>query len=83
MEDNGPGIPPAKLAMLQADLARQTARKATVLRDGDTLDIYIDQNMIGDVLNTPGMFDLAVPFVIESVAPDSPNARAAIFAAMK
>ena len=69
---------PEKFYMLQADLARQTARKATVLRDGDTLDIYIDQNTIGDVLNTPGMFDLAVPFVIESVAPDSPNASAGL-----
>ena len=33
---------PEKFAMLQADLARQTARKATVLRDGDTVDIYLD-----------------------------------------
>lgn len=69
---------PENFGMLQADMARQSARKATVLRDGDTLDIYIDQNMIGDVLNTPGMFDLAVPFVIESVAPDSPNASAGL-----
>ena len=69
---------PERFGMLQADLARQTARKATVLRDGDTVDIYIDQNMIGDVLNTPGMFDLAVPFVIESVAPESPNADAGL-----
>ena len=69
---------PENFGMLQADMARQSAKKATVLRDGDTLDIYIDQNMIGDVLNTPGMFDLAVPFVIESVAPDSPNASAGL-----
>ena len=69
---------PEKFAMLQADLARQTARKATVLRDGDTVDIYIDHNMIGDILNTPGMFDLAIPFVIESVAPESPNAASGL-----
>lgn len=64
---------PENFGMLQADLARRTAHKATVLRDGDTLDIYIDQNMIGDVLNTPGMFDLAVPFVINEVPETSPN----------
>ena len=59
--------------MLQADLARRTASKATVLRDGDTLDIYIDQNMIGDVLNTPGMFGLAIPFIIDTIPATSPN----------
>ena len=64
---------PERFEMLQADMARQTAKKATVLRDGDTLDIYLDQNMIGDVLNTPGMFDLAIPFVVDTVPATSPN----------
>lgn len=64
---------PVNFLMLQADMARQTAGKATVLRDGDTLDIYLDHNRIGDVLNTPGMFDLARPFVIGSVAEGSAN----------
>ncbi len=64
---------PERFEMLQADMARQTARKATVLRDGDTVNIYLDQNRIGDVLNTPGMFDLAIPFVIDTVPPSSPN----------
>lgn len=64
---------PENFGMLQADLARRTAEKATVLRDGDTLDIYIDRNMIGDVLNTPGMFSLATPFVIDTVPPTSAN----------
>ena len=64
---------PENFGMLQADLARRTAEKATVLRDGDTLDIYIDGNMIGDVLNTPGMFSLATPFVIDTVPPASAN----------
>ena len=64
---------PENFGMLQADLARHTTRKATVLRDGDTVDIYIDHNMIGDVLNTPGMFSLAVPFVIDTVPPESVN----------
>ena len=64
---------PENFAMLQADLARKTARKATVLRNGDTLDIYIDHNMIGDVLQSPGMFDLALPFVISEVPQTSIN----------
>ena len=64
---------PTDFSMLQVDLARQTARKATVLRQGDTLDLYIDQNMIGQVLQTPGMFSLAIPFVINTVAEESLN----------
>lgn len=64
---------PENFGMLQADMARHTARKATVLRNGDTLDIYIDHNMIGAVLNTPGMFSLAVPFVVENVPETSAN----------
>jgi regulator of sigma E protease len=65
---------PENFSMLQADLARRNVRKATVLRGTDTLDIYIDHSMIGDVLNTPGMFDLAIPFVVESFMEGSPNA---------
>ena len=59
---------------LQVDLARRDVRKATVLRGTDTLDIYIDQSYIGDVLNTPGMFDLAIPFVVDTIPSTSPNA---------
>lgn len=70
------GYEPENFYSLQADLARRKVRKATVLRDGDTLDIYIDQSRIGEILNTPAMFDLAVPFVVESVVEDSPNADA-------
>lgn len=69
---------PENFGMLQADLARRNVRKATVLRGADTLDIYIDHTMIGEVLNTPGMFDLAVPFVIQSVMEGSPNEQAGL-----
>ena len=58
---------PVDFSLLQVDLARRDVRKATVLRGTDTLDIYMDQSLIGAVLSTPGMFDLAVPFVIDSV----------------
>ena len=66
---------PEDFSMLQADLARQTPDKAVVLRDVDTINIYIDHNMIGQVLNTPGMFDLAFPFKVKSVADGNPNAH--------
>ena len=63
---------------LQADLARRQVRKATVLRGTDTLDIYIDQALIGEVLNSPGMFDIALPFVVDSVMAGGPNAASAL-----
>ena len=65
---------PENFGMLQADLIRRDVHKATVLRGGDTLDIYIDQARIGEILNDPLMFDLAIPFVVDSVMADSPNA---------
>ncbi len=68
---------PENFAMLQADLARRDVHKATVLRGADTLDIYVDQSMIGDVLNSPLMFDLAVPFVVDSIAA-GPNASSGL-----
>ena len=64
---------PENFSNLQADLARKTPQKATVLREMDTLDIYIDHNMIGKVLQNPGMFDLALPFVIKEVPETSIN----------
>ena len=65
---------PQNFGMLQADLARRNVSSAKILRDGDTLDLYIDQSYIGEVLNSPGMFDLAVPFVVDSMRYDSGNA---------
>ena len=64
---------PENFGMLQADLARQSVKKATILRNGDTLNIYIDQKRIGEVLQNPGMFDLAVPFIVAEVSETSPN----------
>lgn len=65
---------PRDFSMLQADLARRNVGRVTVLRDGDTLDIYIDRAMMGDVLQSQGMFDLAVPFVVDTIPAESPNA---------
>jgi regulator of sigma E protease len=66
---------PENFGMLQASLAREGASKAVVLRDSDTINIYIDHSRMGEVLNTPGMFDLARPFIVDSIPESSPNYR--------
>lgn len=64
---------PENFAMLQADLVRNDVSKVTVLRQNDTVDLYIDQSRIGEVLQSPGMFDLALPFTISEVPKQSLN----------
>ena len=64
---------PENFAMLQADLVRNNVSKVTLLRQSDTVDLYIDQNRIGEVLQTPGMFDLALPFTISTIPEESVN----------
>ena len=58
---------------LQVDMARGRARTATVLRDGDTLTLYLDQARLPEVLQDRGMFGLALPFVVDTIPPTSPN----------
>lgn len=70
---------PKNFGMLQADLARRDVSEVTVLRDSDTVSVFIDRSMIGEVLNSPYLFDLAVPFVIDSVVRVSANASAGLF----
>ena len=65
---------PEDFGMLQADLARRKVRQAKVLRGSDTLTLYIDGAMLGAVLKDELMFDLAIPFCIDSMAADGPNA---------
>lgn len=69
---------PEDFLSLQTDLARRRVRTATVLRGADTLVLCIDQNLIGEILNSPGMIDLAVPFVVDSVMAGGANASAGI-----
>lgn len=64
---------PENFAMLQADLVRNNVNVATVLRQTDTVHLYIDQSRIGEVLQTPGMFDLALPFIISEIPQESVN----------
>ena len=67
------GYEPENFGMLQADLARRDTRSARILRGTDTLSLYIDHAYMADVLSSPAMFDLAVPFVIDSMRVDGPN----------
>ncbi|MCQ2177095.1 MAG: RIP metalloprotease RseP [Bacteroidales bacterium] len=61
------GRVPKDFLSIQSDMARRGVRKVNVLRGTDTLGIYIDHAMIEGILNTPLMFDIAVPFVVDSV----------------
>ncbi len=72
------GETPENFGMLQADLARSNNGKVTVLRGSDTLDIYIDQNRLNEILNTPGMFDIAIPFVVDSLPAGTLNANSGL-----
>jgi len=67
------GVKTENFANLQIDLVRSRAREALVVRDGDTITIDIDPIYIPAMLNTPGMFDLAFPFVVAQVPEESPN----------
>jgi len=67
------GWEPENFGMLQADLARRDVRTAHILRGADTVSLYIDHAYIADILNSPVMFDLAVPFVVDSMRADGPN----------
>ena len=69
---------PEDFGMLQADLARRNVRTAKILRDSDTLTLYIDQAYIGEVLKSPVMFDLALPFIVDSMRFDGGNAACGI-----
>lgn len=65
---------PVDFGMLQADLARRKVRRATVQRGSDTLSLYIDGALLADVLGDAFMFDIAIPFCIDSIASDGVNA---------
>ena len=58
---------------LQVDMARGRARTATVVRGEDTLTLYLDQARLPEVLQDRGMFGLALPFVVDTIPPSSPN----------
>lgn len=69
---------PENFGMLQADLARRAPRVVKVLRGADTVTLYMDHSLIGEVINTPDMFALAIPFVVDTLLPGSQNAEAGL-----
>lgn len=69
---------PENFAMLQADLARRSPLTARVLRGDDTVTLYMDHSLIGEVLNNANMFSLAIPFVVDTLLPGSPNIAAGL-----
>ena len=71
------GEVPENFQMMQMDMARDMVQKVTVLRDGDTLDIYIDHKYIADLLNT-SLFEIAIPFSIKEFTETSPNKESGI-----
>lgn len=69
---------PENFGMITADIARRNVRKVCIQRGEDTLNIYIDRSRIGDVLNGALLFDLAVPFAVDSLDPSSLNAASGL-----
>lgn len=72
------GVPTEDFSQLQVDLVRSQASTATVLRGNDTLTITIDQAYIPAMLNNPGMFSPAFPFVVDGFTENSPNAESGL-----
>jgi regulator of sigma E protease len=72
------GVPTENFSNLQVDLIRSQAHEATVQRGEEIITIPIDPAYIPAMLNTPGMFDLAFPFVVKEVQPTSPNVDAGL-----
>ena len=69
---------PTDFLNLQADLARRQVSEVQVLRGADTLTLYMDESLLGEVVNTPGVFDVALPFVVDSLMPTSLNLDAGL-----
>ena len=68
------GKVPENFSSIQADIVRNNVSKVRVLRGADTTDIYLDQSMFGEVLNSSeGIFTLAIPFTVSGMAENSPN----------
>lgn len=66
---------PEDFSNLQMELARREPSFAYVLREGDTVGLWINNGRKSEILNTPGMFEPAIPFVVEAVADGYDAAR--------
>lgn len=65
------GYVPEDFSELQADLVRRDVHCVSVLRGSDTVKVYIDQSRTAEMLNTPLMFDIALPFVVDSCSTEN------------
>ena len=63
---------PESFYMMQMDMARDMVSTVKVLRGNDTVNIYIDQKYIADLLNTQ-LFEPAIPFIVKDLTESSAN----------
>lgn len=63
---------------LQVDLVRTQAKYAKVLRGNDTITVNIDESYIPAILNTRGMFDFGIPYIIGAIPDSSINANSGL-----
>ena len=66
------GEAPENFQMMQLDMARDMVSCVTVERGNDTVDLYINEKYISDLLSTQ-LFEPAVPFVILGFSENSIN----------
>lgn len=71
------GTAPENFQLMQIDMARDMVNTVTVLRGDDTLNLYIDQKYIADLLNTQ-LFEIAIPFIIKDITETSLNKAAGL-----
>lgn len=74
---------PDNFQELQIDLIRTQAKYAKVLRNGDTITVNIDENYIPAILQSRGMFDFGIPYIIGSIPDSSINAASGLTAGDK
>lgn len=72
-----------KFQEIQAVLARNQAKTAEVIRDGEKISVSINPIYIPAILNTPGMFSLRIPFQLLAVSDSSKNLSANLMAGDK
>ena len=73
-------VVPHKFQELQVDLIRTQAKYAKVLRGSDTITVDIDENYIPAILKSRGMFDYAIPYIINAIPDSSINAASGLVA---
>jgi len=72
-----------KFQEIQVVLARNQAKTAEVIRNGEKITVSINPIYIPAILNTPGMFSLRVPCLLYAVTDSSKNLSAGLLAGDK